>query len=67
MSPETAPKRGVWHPFGSRRFRFRGRTLYQSRMASASVKRQEPTLKRSVSSRLPVKIHDASMIANRKF
>uniref|UniRef100_A0A915IA41 FERM domain-containing protein n=1 Tax=Romanomermis culicivorax TaxID=13658 RepID=A0A915IA41_ROMCU len=54
MSPEPAPQKGFL-AFGSSRFRYSGRTQYQTRLASSLIRRPESGFVRSVSSQLPVK------------
>ena len=48
--PETAPKSGLFPRFGSK-FRYSGRTQYQTRQAAASIDRPAPDFDRSASRR----------------
>ena len=52
MSPEPPPKMGLFPRLGSK-FRYSGRTQYQTRQASALIDRPAPQFERTMSKRQP--------------
>lgn len=51
MSPEPPPKQRLFFPrFGSK-FRYSGRTQYQTKMSSAQIERQPPQFQRTLSNK----------------
>lgn len=60
MAPDVPAKGGLLGRIGSSRFRYLGRTQYQSRMASNMIDRQPPKFQRSMSGRLTTRSLDGS-------